>query len=348
MVKKKIISKNWKKTLIRENKKIKDAIKVLGFSEFQVLLVVDANKKFLGTLTDGDIRRGLIKGLSLNAKISEIMNSQAILVPPGTDRETAKQLMLTNSILQLPVVKKNKNIVGLYYLKDFLKIKKKNNPFVIMAGGKGLRLRPITNSIPKPMIKINGKPIIETIIENAKKQGFYNFIIITNYLSKVIEDHFRNNSKFDVKISILKEKKFMGTIGGVSIAKKLINNDFILTNGDIVSDIRYDEVLDYHQRLNSDATISVNNYLQKISFGVVKTNGFRVEEILEKPIEKKYVNAGVYAFNKKALNHLKINKYMDVPDFINSLISKKFKVNAFALHEDWNDIGLKENLKKFK
>ena len=341
-------SKNWKKTIIRDNKKIKDAIKTLDYSELQVLLVVDLNKKFLGTLTDGDIRRGLIKGLDLDAKITRIMNSSSILVPPGTNEETAKQLMITNSILQLPIVDKNKNIQGLYLLSDFFKVNKKKNPFIIMAGGKGLRLRPITNKIPKPMIKINGKPILETIIDKAKKQGFYNFIIITNYLSKIIEDYFRDGSKFGVKISVVKEQKFLGTIGGISFAKKLIKDNFILTNGDIVSDIRYDEVLDYHQNLNSDVTLAVNNYIQKISFGVVKTNGLKVEEIIEKPTEKKYINAGVYVFNKNILRYLKKNKYIDVTTFINFLLSKKFKVNAFALHEDWNDIGLKENLKKLK
>ena len=341
-------TKNWKKTLIKKDKKIKDAIKSLELAELQVLLVVDKKNKFLGTLTDGDIRRGLIKGLDLDTEILEVMNSQAILIPPGTNPETAKQLMITNSILQLPIVDKNKNIKGLFSLSDFLKINKRNNPFIIMAGGKGLRLRPITKKIPKPMIKINGKPIIQTIIEKAKKQGFYKFIIITNYLSKIIEDYFRNSSKFGVEISILKEKKFMGTVGGVSLAKKFIEEDFVLTNGDIVSDIRYDEVLDYHQNLNSDVTISVNNYTQKISFGVVKTNGSKVEKILEKPTERKYINAGVYVFNKKTLKYLKQNKYMDVTNFINFLLSKKLKVNAFALHEDWNDIGLKENLKKLK
>ena len=309
--------------------------------------MVNIKNKFVGTVTDGDIRRGLIRGLDLNTKLSEIMNPQAILVPPGTNEETAKQLMITNSILQLPIVDKNKIIKGLYSLSDFLKINKKN-PFIIMAGGKGLRLRPITKKIPKPMIKINGKPILETIINKAKNQGFENFIIITNYLSKIIEDYFKDNSKFGVKISIVKEQKFLGTIGGVWYAKKFINEDFVLTNGDIVSDIRYDEVLDYHHNLNSDITLAVNHHIQKISFGVVKTNGSKVEQIIEKPVEKKYINAGVYVFSKKVLKYLKKNKYNDVTNFINFLLTKRFKVNAFALHEDWNDIGLKENLKKLK
>ena len=202
-------SKNWKKTIIRDNKTVKIAIKALELSELQVLLVVNIKNKFVGTVTDGDIRRGLIRGLDLNTKLSEIMNPQAILVPPGTNEETAKQLMITNSILQLPIVDKNKIIKGLYSLSDFLKINKKKNPFIIMAGGKGLRLRPITKKIPKPMIKINGKPILETIINKAKNQGFENFIIITNYLSKIIEDYFKDNSKFGVKISIVKEQKFL-------------------------------------------------------------------------------------------------------------------------------------------
>lgn len=341
-------NRNWKKTLIKSNRNIRDAIKTLEIAELQVLLVVDDNNKFKGTVTDGDIRRGLIKGLTLETKIFEIMNTNSVLAPPDTDEETAKQLMVTNSIMQLPIVDKKRNIKDLFLLSEYLSVKKRSNPFIIMAGGKGLRLRPLTKKTPKPMLKVNGKPILEWIIINAKKQGFNNFYLITNYLSKVIEDYFKNGKKFGVKIKVIKEDQFLGTIGGLYFAKKFIKENFILTNGDIVSDIKYDEVLEFHDNLNSDATLAVNPYYQKISFGVIKTDGIKVKEITEKPIEKKYINAGVYVFKKEILKYIKKKEYLDVTNFINNLIMNKKKINAFALHENWNDIGIRENLEKLK
>ena len=213
----------WKKAIININSTIHEAIKKLELAEVQILMVVERNSKFVGTMTDGDVRRGLIKGINLNEKIDKIINLKPIIAPPGTEVNFVKEIMSINSIEQLPIIDKNKKIQGLHILKDFLTSKDINTPLVIMAGGKGLRLRPLTKNCPKPMLKVKNKPILEWIVLNAKKQGFKNIFIITNYLSHVIEDFFKKN-KFGINIKIIKENFFYGTFGGLHLLKKKIKN----------------------------------------------------------------------------------------------------------------------------
>jgi len=336
----------WKRAIININSTIHGAIKKLEFAEVQILMVVDNNNKFVGTMTDGDVRRGLIKGINLNEKIGKIINLNPIVAPPGTEINFVKEIMSINSINQLPIIDKNKKIKGLHILKDFLASKDINTPLVIMAGGKGLRLRPLTKNLPKPMLKIKDKPILEWIILNAKKQGFKNIFIITNYLSHVIEDFF-NKNKFGISIKIIRENFFYGTFGGLHLLKKKIKNEFVLTNGDIISDVKFDDILEFHKNLSADATMAVQPHFSEIPFGVVKTDGSNIKDIIEKPSQKDYVNAGVYVINAKFIENLK-SEYLDVTDFFRKLIKKKKKIAAFALHENWNDFGIKETYDKYK
>ena len=331
----------WKRAIINISCNINEAIKKLEFAEVQILMVVRNNKKFVGTITDGDVRRGLIKGINLEDKIDRILNFNPIVAPPGTDINTVKDIMSVNSINQLPIIDKNKKIHGLHILKDFITSKDISSPLVIMAGGKGLRLRPLTKNIPKPMLKVKGKPIIEWIVINAKKQGFKNIFIITNYLSKKIEKFFKKNN-FGLNIKIIKENKFYGTFGGLYYLKKKLRSEFVLTNGDIISDIKFDDILEFHKNSSADATMAVQPYFNEIPFGVVNTEGSNIKGIIEKPTQKNYVNAGVYVIKSNLLDKIK-KEYLDVTDFFQKLIKKKKKITAFALHEDWNDIGVKKN-----
>lgn len=340
-----IEKRNWKKAIIKIDSSLEDSIKKLELAEVQILMVVNKSNTFIGTITDGDLRRGLIKGINLTDSIDKIINFNPIIAPPGTGLDLVKEIMLINSINQLPIIDKNKKIKDLHILKDFIESKDIDTPLVIMAGGKGVRLRPLTNNIPKPMLEIRGKPILEWIILNAKKQGFKNVFIITNYLSHVIKDFFDKN-KFGININIVKEKKFNGTFGGIHLIKNKIKNEFVLTNGDIISDIKFDEILNFHKSNASDATMAVQPYFSEIPFGVVKTDGSDIKDIIEKPNQKNYINAGVYVIKSKNIRNLK-DEYLDVTIFFKKLIKKKKKITAFALHENWDDIGIKEKYNEY-
>jgi dTDP-glucose pyrophosphorylase len=339
------INLKWKRAVISINNSIKYAIRKLDFAEVQILMIVSKNNKFVGTITDGDVRRGLIRGNNLEDKLEKIVNFKPIVAPPGTDINSVKEIMSINSINQLPIIDKNKKIQGLHILKDFIKSKDISSPLVIMAGGKGIRLRPLTKHCPKPMLKIKGKPILEWIVLNAKKQGFKNIFIITNYLSNIIVDYFKKN-KFGINVTIIKENKYCGTIGGLYLLKKKIKNDFVLTNGDIISDIKFDDILEFHKSSSTDATMAVQPYFNEIPFGVVKTEGQNIKDIIEKPSQKNYVNAGVYVIKSELIKNLK-NEHLNVTDFFKKLIKKKKKITAFALHEDWSDIGIKKTYEEF-
>ena len=195
------------KTIIKKNKYPHNYIKKLDLA-LQILIVVDKYNKFLGTITDGDVRRALLKGLSLKDKINHIVNFKPIIAPPGTEIESIKKIMAINSINQLPIIDKKRNIKGLHILKDFITSKEIDEPLIIMAGGKGLRLRPLTNKCPKPMLKVKGKPILEWIILSAKKQGFKNIFIITLHYQPCRYCYFKKNN-FGINIKIIKEKKFL-------------------------------------------------------------------------------------------------------------------------------------------
>ena len=216
---------------------------------------------------------------------------------------------------------------------------------LIMAGGKGMRLRPLTNKIPKPMLLVNNRPLIENIIINAKKKGISNFIISINYLGKKIKEYLNNGEKLGVKIKYLNERKPLGTVGSLSLLKNF-NKTIILSNADIISDIDYYEMLNYHNKKKSILTVSAKIIKNTINYGNLITKGSRISNIVEKPVKDLKINAGIYVINPKIKKFLKKNTYQDMTDLINLLLKQKCKVEIFPLHETWTDYGLKKNIIK--
>ena len=258
--------------------------------------------------------------------------------------------MQQRRINHLPVVNKDNKIKYFYERSLFNSDKNSTfSDFVIMAGGKGTRLKPYTNNRPKPMLRISGKPILEIIVNNAKKQGFVNFIFSINYLGKVIEKYFKNGKKFGVNIKYIKEKKPLGTLGSLAnFYKNFQHENIIVSNGDVISDINYKSLIEFHQLNKSDATMAVYPYKLQNPYGEVVTSEANIIDINEKPISISYVNAGVYVFKKSVLSYLKKNKEMDAVTFFNDLRMKKKKTMAFAVHENWKDIGIKSDFLNFK
>jgi dTDP-glucose pyrophosphorylase len=334
---------NWKKTIIFPDSTIKDAIKILNRSGKKILLFLDKNLYLIGTISDGDIRRGLLNGVSLNSKIDKVVNKNPTTVLPNKDATFIYDLMINLEVDQIPEVNEKGICTGLY-LKDFKEAHKElENTLIIMAGGKGKRLFPRTKDCPKPLLEVKNKPIILHIIENAKRNGIYKFIISLNYLGHKIEDFLQNGEKYGVEISYLKEKSPLGTAGSLSLIKNIPKSPLIVINGDLISNINFHEILKFHNKTDSSATMAIKVIENQNPFGVVKIKGTDIVGFEEKPIERSYVNAGIYVINSECLNFLNKSEYIDMPYLFEKLKDKNKKISAYLLNESWIDIGKEDD-----
>ena len=318
---------------------ILEAIKHIQDSQYQICFIVDNNNCLIGSVTDGDIRRGLINGNSLDINVSKIMNTSPISISSSQSKNDANKIMISNQIKQLPVVDEENRLIGLYLIDHILDLTQKENFILIMAGGFGKRMMPLTEQIPKPMLMIGDKPILEHIIINAKAQGFKKFVISLHYLGQLISDYFGDGSNLGVSISYLHESEPLGTAGALSLIEPEPELPFIITNGDIISDINYGNFLDFHDSNKSQATMAIKKYELQNPYGVVNTKGLEIISFEEKPIHVSHVNAGMYVLNPSSLRYLRKNQPCDMPDFFNLLISKNHVVTAYPIHETWADVG---------
>ena len=336
----------WHKAILNSSSLVQDSIANLNETGLKIVLIVNNENSFVGTISDGDIRRGLLSGLSITDSIGAIIHSDALVVPPGFTKDSALKLMELNQIAQIPIISDDKKILGLYTRDHITQNPKIDNSMVIMAGGIGARLLPYTEDCPKPMLKVSGKPILEHIIDRAKLEGFNNFIIAINYLGNVIENYFGNGNAMNIKINYIREDKPLGTAGALSLLDLKLDDTFIVTNGDVITDIRYAELLDFHLNHNAEATMAVNVHEWQNPYGVVDIKGIEINGFAEKPINKTHINAGVYALSKNTLNYLKKNVHCDMPFLFELLRKDSKRVIAYPMHEPWLDVGVPEDLKK--
>ena len=299
---------DWKKNVLKENSKIKDAIRILNFNKNKIVLVEDNKKKLIGTISNGDIRRNLIKGYTKEDDIIYITNKNPIFVKLKDKKSKISTLMIKNKITSIPIINDNKIIKGLYVLSSLRSIRKDDTLIFIMAGGKGRRLLPLTKKTPKPMLKIGGKPMVERIISKASKEGFRNFVFSVNYLSKKIINYFKDGKRWGVKINYVKEKKPLGTIGSLALLDNSNHKNIIVINCDVITRLNLNELLIFHKIHNQIATVSSIIHETKSQFGIIKTRGSRLIEMVEKPIQKNYVNGGIYVFKSSIIQHITKNK----------------------------------------
>jgi dTDP-glucose pyrophosphorylase len=335
------------KTFIQENATIADAVSDLNKSHSKIVLILSADRKLLGTISDGDIRRGLLKGLGLNSPITGIVNRDVLVVPPNMDHQMVMQLMVANKVQQIPIVDDNHNVLGLHLWDEIvlpLTPALRPNLMVIMAGGEGMRLRPHTENCPKPMLHVSGKPMLEHIIEKAKSEGFSNFVLSVHYLGHIIEDYFGNGERLGVKIDYLREETPLGTAGALGLLKRVPDVPFVVTNGDVMTDIRYGELLDFHARYDAKATMAVRVHEWQNPFGVVQIKDLDIIGFKEKPITRTHINAGVYALSPDVLDELIDATHCDMPTLFERLQAKAKRTVAYPMHEPWMDVGRPEEL----
>ena len=305
----------------------------------QVALVVNENNQLCGIITDGDIRRALVGGKPLSSTAAEIMNHHPLVFKQGETKDYIIRQMQKRCVYQAPVVDAAGCVIDLYSLKNLLLKENRNNTVVLMAGGLGTRLRPLTAKTPKPLLKIGNKPILETILTGFIENGFHRFFFAVNYKSEQIEAYFGNGEKWDVEINYLHEQKRLGTAGALSLLPERPQEEIIVMNGDLLTKVDFAEFLDYHLQEKSVATMGVREYSWQIPYGVIDMKDDRISGITEKPVQSCYVNAGMYVLSPEAVDKVKIADYLDMPDLFQNLIAEGAKTTVYPIRDYWMDIG---------
>lgn len=321
------------------NSTIKEALKIIDSGAIRIALVVDLENKLLGTLSDGDIRRGLLKNLSLDDSIEDLYFKNPTIASTNDSNEKIIQKAISKQVYQIPIVDDEGKLIDIVNLATLLNITKKRNRVILMAGGLGTRLRPLTQDIPKPLLKVGNKPILETIIKNFANHGFVNITISLNYKGEMIKDYFGDGSDFGVNIDYIEENMRLGTAGALSLIENKPNEAFFVMNADLLTDVNFSHLLDFHSFSNSDATMCVREYEYQVPYGVIEVEESNVTSIVEKPIQKFFVNAGIYVLSPKVFDYIPKNEFYDMPTLFNIFIEKEKKVISFPIHEYWLDIG---------
>ncbi len=339
---------NYKDIILGEHKTIQEAIILLQKKALQILLIKNKNNEYIGTVTDGDIRRSLLKKNTLNNKIVTAVNKKSIYVERTVPKVFVLELMKKHSINLIPIISKKK-ILGLYKKKnEFENYKKHNEKVIIMAGGRGTRLLPLTKKIPKAMISIRGKPILEHTILSIVKYNFNNIIISVNHLASHIKSFFGNGYEKIARISYISEKKPLGTVGSLSLVKIKKNENLILMNCDIYSGINLNDLLIYHKKNNADVTIAAKVDERISDYGIIKSSGKKFKYFEEKMAYFDLINTGIYVIKGSCIKYLKKNKKTDIPEFFSLLKNKEKNILIYPIYEYWYDIGQKKNYYKAK
>lgn len=334
----------WLTSCLNSNSTVEMAAKSLNNSGLRIVLVLDDNSKFIGTITDGDIRRGLLGGLSLASGILPIINRAPVTTTSISSNQEVFNLMKVNKIQQVPILNEKNNVIGLHTWDKLQGLTEHSNVLAIMAGGFGKRLYPETENCPKPMLLVRGKPILEHVINNARKSGFTKIYITTHFMSEKIEEYFGDGSAFDVDIDYIREEFPLGTAGSLSILSELDLGPIVVTNGDVITSIPYHELLTFHLENNANATMAIRSHEWVNPFGVVTLDGNRIVAYQEKPIIESKINAGVYVLNRKSLKLLKPNEYCDMPTLFENVKKEFGEVLAFPIFESWMDVGRPSDL----
>jgi len=330
---------DWKETCVSGDTPLEQVLTAMNKSGWRIALVCDEYHYLHGVITDGDIRRALLRHMALDAPAGKIMNPNPVVAPVGMEREALLRLMLDKSIERLPLVNPKGQVVGIELLRDVLRPPKKENAVVLMAGGFGTRLRPLTDERPKPLLTVGDKPILEHILASFTKYGFHRFYISVHYKAEMIKDYFGDGSQWGVNIQYLEEEVPLGTAGCLTLLPDTaLQAPVIVMNGDILTQVDFGALLDFHQQEQVKATLCVRDYSFQVPFGVVDVSGHRLKGIEEKPIYHHFVSAGIYVLEPEVLRSIKQTP-VDVPNILSQLRALDEPVGVFPLHEYWLDIG---------
>jgi dTDP-glucose pyrophosphorylase len=323
-----------------------EAIKSIDRGGIQIAIIADADGKLLGTVTDGDIRRGILRGVALDQPVSQVMNGTPRTISAEHSRGAAAEIMRRLSLHQLPVVDAEGRVVGIEVFDDIVAPADIGTWVVLMAGGLGTRLRPLTDTVPKPMLPVGGRPLLETIVRNFEAQGFRKIFLSVNYKSEVIRHHFGDGLDHGVSIEYLVEQQRLGTAGALSLLPRTPPGPMIVMNGDLLTSVNFRQLVDFHREQGAMATMCVREYAFQVPYGVVQTDGPRLKAVIEKPVQNFFVNAGVYVIEPAALALLPPGQPFDMPQLFDALATRGDTAAVFPIHEYWLDIGRFDDLER--
>ena len=337
---------DFKKILLYSDATIREAIDVLNKEKMRIVVIINHNNKIQGTITDGDLRRGLIEHISIDDLVSDVMNKNPTTASLNDSKDKIIEKIRLKNLLAVPIVDNNV-VVGIETLQDLTERQHYDNPVVIMAGGMGKRLRPLTDHSPKPLLNVGDKPILETILKQFISSGFRNFYISTCYKSKMIQEYFGNGENLGVSIEYINETIPLGTAGCLGMLPNNISElPLIIMNGDLLTKVNFDRLLQFHNDQKCVATICVREYDFQVPYGVVEHDGHLLQKIIEKPVNRFFVNAGIYVLDSNLIAEIPNDTRLDMTNFLQSQVNDSNDISVFPLHEYWLDIGRLEEYKQ--
>jgi dTDP-glucose pyrophosphorylase len=338
--------KSWRKAIVGAQATVGEAIAAIESGSIQVALVLDGAMRLIGIVTDGDIRRGLLRGIPLSGLATDVMNPRPVSAPADLSREERLHLMRQKSIKQLPLLDGDGQLVEVETFDELLEAPNYANPVLIMAGGLGERLGALTRDRPKPMLNVGGRPLLETIVRNVVQQGFRNIFISVNYRAEMIVDHFGDGSAFGAAIQYVHEAERLGTAGALGLLPDPSELPMVVTNGDILTTINYGALVDFHNGTPAEATMAVREHKVHVPYGVVTAAEGYLHAIREKPTESWFVSAGIYVVGRKAFDHVERGVRVDMPTVLERIVANKGRVAIYPLREYWLDIGRMEDFEQ--
>ncbi len=342
--------KTFESAFLSPDMSVLDALKIIDNARLQIALVTDEQRVLFGTVTDGDIRRGILSGVRLEDPVTTVMNRTPLTANVASSRAERRALMNLKKVHHIPIVDAAARVVGLEHIDDILS----NTPVsqakdvwvVLMLGGEGKRLRPLTEDLPKPMIPLGGKPLLETIVANFVTQGFKQFFFCVNYKADIIRAYFSDGSAFGANIVYMTETEPMGTAGALGLLPDLPPGPFIVMNGDILTNSTFAHLIRFHDQTDVQATMCVREYQYQVPYGIVRSEGTRFSSIEEKPLQSYFINAGIYVLDPGVLKYVTKGKPMDMPDLFETLAAQNQESAVFPIREYWLDIGRMQDLEQ--
>jgi dTDP-glucose pyrophosphorylase len=330
--------------VVSDKATIRTAMQAITANAREVVLVEDGAGRIAGLITDGDIRRGLLRGLTLDSPASEVMTREFVSAAPELDRAAVLDLMKARTIRHVPVLDGKRRLVAIHFLRDLIGASPKPNVAVIMAGGQGTRLRPLTDKLPKPMVPVAGRPILERLVLHLVGHGVSRIHLAVNVMADTIERHFGDGEGFGCRIDYLRETKPLGTGGALSLLRRPVDDPVLVLNGDQITHVDVTAILASHAAGGCAATIGVGPYQVQIPFGTVADRDGRLLSIEEKPTMNFLVNRGVYVLDPSLLDEIPRDRDYPITSLFESLLEAKRPVNVFYSEDSWIDVGRPEDL----